>query len=77
MLIPEGGKSSSSSTLVITCSAALTLHEKCPNMEFFLFRIFLYSVRIQENTDLRKLRIWKLFTQCQVAISLAKLHINV
>ena len=77
MLIPESGKSSSSSTLVITCNATLTLHEKCPNMEFFLCRIFLYSVRIQENTDLRKLRIWKLFTQCQVVISLAKLQINV
>ena len=27
------------------------LREKCPNTEFFLVRIFLYSVRIQENTD--------------------------
>ena len=24
---------------------------KCPNTELFLVRIFLYSVRIQENTD--------------------------
>ena len=29
----------------------VTLREKCPNTEFFLVRIFLYSVRIQENTD--------------------------
>ena len=29
----------------------------------FLFRIFLYSVRIQENTEQRKLRIWTLFMQ--------------
>ena len=28
-----------------------TLHEKCPNKEFFLVRIFLYSVQIQKNTD--------------------------
>ena len=27
------------------------LREKCPNTEFILVRIFLYSVRIQENTD--------------------------
>ena len=26
-------------------------HEKCPNTELFLVRIFLYSDRIQENTD--------------------------
>ena len=29
----------------------LTLREKCPNTDFFLVRIFLYSVRIQEKTD--------------------------
>ena len=29
----------------------IALREKCPNMELFLVRIFLYSVRIQENTD--------------------------
>ena len=28
-----------------------TLREMCPNMEFFLVRIFLYSIQIQENTD--------------------------
>ena len=28
-----------------------TLREKCPNTELFLVRIFLYSVRIKENTD--------------------------
>ena len=39
-----------------------TLGEKCPNTEFFLFRIFLYSVRIQENTDKKKLPICTLFT---------------
>ena len=45
-------------------SVSLTLREKCPNTEFFLVPIFLYSVRIQENTDQKKLRIWTLFTQC-------------
>ena len=39
------------------------LREKCPNTEFFLVRIFLYSDWIQENTDHKKLRIWTLFTQ--------------
>ena len=39
------------------------LLEKCPNTELFLVRIFLYSVRIQENTDHKYLRIWTLFTQ--------------
>ena len=34
------------------------LREKCPNTEFFLLRIFLYS-------DQKKIRIWTLFTQCQ------------
>ena len=41
----------------------VSLRKKCPNTEFFLVRIFLNSVRILENTDQRKLRIWTLFTQ--------------
>ena len=40
-----------------------SLREKCPNTKFFLVRIFLYSVRIQENTDQEKLHIWTIFTQ--------------
>ena len=40
------------------------LREKCPNTEYFLVRILLYSVRIQENMNQKKLRIWTLFTQC-------------
>ena len=35
-----------------------SLLENYPSTEFFLVRIFLYSVRIQENTDQKKLRIW-------------------
>ena len=42
-----------------------TLRGKCPNTEFFLVRIFLHSVRIQENTDQKQLRIWTVFTQWQ------------
>ena len=42
----------------------IPLREKCPNTEFFLVRIFLYSVQIQENTDQKKLRSWTLFMQC-------------
>ena len=45
-------------------SIALALREKCPNREFFLVRIFLYSVLMQENADQKKLPIWTLFTQC-------------
>ena len=41
----------------------LSLREKCPNPEFFLARIFLYSDWIQENTDQEKLHIWTLSTQ--------------
>ena len=37
----------------------MPLREKCPNTEFFL-------VRIQENTDQKKLRIWTLFTQWHI-----------
>ena len=44
----------------------ISLREKSPNTDFFLVRIFLYSVRIQENTDQKKLHIWTLFTQCLV-----------
>ena len=31
-----------------------SLREKCPNTEFFLIRIFLYSDWKQENTDQKK-----------------------
>ena len=48
----------------ITGRQITTLREKRPNREFFLVRIFLYSVQIQENTDQKKLSIWKFFTQC-------------
>ena len=43
--------------------AVVVFVKKCPNTEFFL-------VRIQENTDQKKLRIWTLFTQCTVNIRL-------
>ena len=39
------------------------LREKCPNTEYFLVRIFLYSDWIQENTYQKNLCIWTLFTQ--------------
>ena len=42
----------------------LSLREKCPNTEFFMVRIFLYSDWIQENTDQKKLRIWTIFRRC-------------
>ena len=45
---------------------SFTLREKCPNTEFFLARIFLYSVRIQENKDQKKIRIWALSRSVKV-----------
>ena len=45
-----------------------TLHEKCSNTDFFLVRISLYSVQIQENTGQKKLHIWTLFMQRKVFI---------
>ena len=39
--------------------------EKCPNTEFFLSRIFSYSVPMWENTDQKTLCFWTLFTQCK------------
>ena len=40
------------------------LREKCPNTEYFLVLILLYSDWIQENTEQKILRIWTLFTHC-------------
>ena len=34
-------------------------------MEFFLVRIFPYSIQIREDTDQKKLRILTFFTQCK------------
>ena len=46
--------------LVVTAA----LRENCPNTEFFLVDIFLYSDWIQENRNQKRLRTWTLFTQC-------------
>ena len=51
---------------VISLILKLTLREKCPNTEFFLVRIFPHSDWIRENMDQKKLRIWTLFTQCNI-----------
>ena len=51
------------------------LREKCPNTEFFLVRIFLYSVQIQENTDQEKLHIWRLFTQWWLFVFLGMMNV--
>ena len=44
-------------TFLIYDPLGITLRKKCPNTEFFLVRIFLYS-------DQKKLRIWIIFTEC-------------
>ena len=54
---------------MLTCISR-ALREKSPNTEFFLVRIFLYSVRTQENTDKKKPRIWTLFTQWSIYIKI-------
>ena len=48
----------------------MNYYVKCPNTEFFLVRIFLYSVRIQENKDQKKLRIWTLSCNERDSISM-------
>ena len=56
------------------------VREKCPKTEFFLVSIFLYSVRIQKNTDQKKLRIWTLFTQCkcmQVSLNTFRVYFRI
>ena len=54
------------SELQQTLFLCLTLREKCPNTESFLLCKSPYSVRIRENTDQKKLRIWTLFTQRKI-----------
>ena len=58
--------------IYFTFTKNIKLLEKCPYTEFFLVRIFLYSllckspysVWVQDNTDQKKLRIWTFFKQC-------------
>ena len=40
-----------------------SLREECPNTEFFLVRIFLYSVRIQKKTRTRKNSVFGHFSR--------------
>ena len=54
----------------------ISLPEKCPNTEFFLVRIFLYSARMQENAHQEKLRIWTLFTLRYYQVLLKKNWLN-
>ena len=62
-----------------------TLREKCHIKRFFWSALSCirteygdlqgkcpYSVRIEENTDQKKLRIWTLFTECYVNLGLQK-----
>ena len=50
---PERRQSQTRKNLFILLEAH-SLREKCPNMEKY---------RMRKNTDQKKLRIWKLFTQ--------------
>ena len=63
------------------------LCEMCPNTEFFwsvfscirteygeIRNIFPYPLRMRQNTDQKKLRIWTLFTQCSISLDI--LHIS-
>ena len=42
----------------------MPMRERCPDTEFFMVRIFSYSVQIRENTDQKNLHIRTLFGQC-------------
>ena len=53
-----------SSNYCMSAFNLLLLREKCPNTEFFL-------VRMRENMDQKKLRVWKLFRQCVVIYPIA------
>ena len=44
----------------------MTLREKYANMEIFVVLIFPHLDWMRENTDQKKLRIWILFTQCEI-----------
>ena len=51
---------------------------KSPQIRSFLkVRVFLYLVQIQENTDLRKLRIWTLFMQCTFPNTAQKMKFSI
>ena len=47
----------------VSTTASYTLLENYLIAEPFLVRIFPYSVRMREDTDQKKLRIWTLFMQ--------------
>ena len=46
-----GGAHPFRSTSITQISISFSLHEKCPNTEIFVVRIFLYLDWMQENTD--------------------------
>ena len=56
------------------CSQYLSQCEKCPNTEIFLVRIFLHSVRTQENTDQKKILYWDTFNA--VSFWLNRVHVS-
>ena len=56
-----------------TSSQYVALREKYPNTKFFLVRIFLYSVRIQENTIQKKTPYLDTFHVIQLTIFLFRL----
>ena len=53
-----------------------SLREKYPRTEFFLVRIFMYSVRLQQDNDRKKPRIWTLFMQWILSYMLLVSHVN-
>ena len=70
-------------------SQICSLHEKCPNTEFFLVRIFLYfdwirrfSVNLRILSECRKIRtrknsdFWTLLTQCFLKWSNSKIRMK-
>ena len=70
-------------SMITSASNNYPMREKCANTEVFLVRIFPYSDWIwrftteilvySPNTDQKKLLIWEVFTQSQVAVSILML----
>ena len=50
----------------------VSLRERCPNTEFSLVFIFLYSVWIQQNMDQEKLRIWTVLQSLMMKTNIVK-----
>ena len=54
--------------MICLTTVRVSLSHTTRNTEFFLVRIFPYLHWIRENMDQKKLRVWALFTHCQLIL---------